>query len=125
MQVGSKKIAPFSRQPLSLFSKTAFIALLGSAIICGFMSIFSHILLIFCALTVLVAGLVAMGMRWAPLAGGLVSGGFLYLLLFQEPFPLYHLSHPKDALDTVLVSFFMFIVISLWLWSLLVACGAS
>ncbi|HYL43857.1 MAG TPA: plastocyanin/azurin family copper-binding protein [Ktedonobacteraceae bacterium] len=115
----------FSRQPLSALGKTAFASLLGMTILCGFMSIFSFALLVTTAIVLLSTVLVAIGIRWAPLLGSLLSGYILYVFLFQVSFPVYHLLHPKDALDSTALSFGIFVIIVLILSCAIVAFGAG
>lgn len=94
-------------------------------VLCGILSFFSSALLITTAVGLLSAILVAMGIRWAPLFGSLLSSYILYVFLIQESFPVYHLVHPKDALSNTAISFGLFIIILLILACTVVALGAG
>ncbi|MDQ2713872.1 MAG: hypothetical protein M3Z08_03090 [Chloroflexota bacterium] len=128
IEVTSAKPRIFSRQPLSTLGKTAVAALVGMIILCGLMSFFSVVLLITTVIVLLGTILVALGIRWAPLLGILMSGYMLYVFLIKESFPVYHLIHPKDAYgpgNLPALSFGIFVIIVLILWCAIVALGAS
>jgi plastocyanin len=56
------------------------------------------------AVNLLVAFLIGAGFRWAPIPGAVITGGGVLYTLFGNPYPIYHLSHPKsDSLFVVLV----------------------
>jgi plastocyanin len=56
------------------------------------------------AVNLLVAILIGAGFRWAPIPGAVITGGGVLYTLFGNPYPIYHLSHPKsDPLFAVLV----------------------
>ena len=110
----------FSRRPLSSFGKIAIAALLGVTVFCGIMSaiVVSIPLMISSVVVLLGAVLVATGIRWTPLIGGLLSALLLYYFLVRSSFPIYHLTHPREDL-------FLFVITLLILVCMVVAVGAS
>jgi plastocyanin len=110
----------FSRQPLSTLGRLSVIALIGGALSSGGLALLIGLpdnvaLLITTAALLLMAGLVALGLRWTPLLGSLLSGIFLTIMSGQ-PDVIYHMTHPKEGnfasfvLDTLL---FAFLVVTL------------
>ncbi len=56
------------------------------------------------AVNLLVALLIGAGFRWAPIPGAVITGGGVIYTIFGNPYPIYHLTHPKsDPLFSVLV----------------------
>jgi plastocyanin len=53
-------------------------------------------LLIVAALFVAGVWITALGFRWGPLPGAIISAAYLVFLLVGNPYPIYHLGHPKD-----------------------------
>ena len=93
------------RHPMTALGKLIFgIALfLGSFALLG--GIFTHSISLYGTATVniLLAALIFVGVRWAPIVGAVVSGaGVVYALAFN-PYPAYHLSHPSDPLFVPIV----------------------
>jgi plastocyanin len=125
MNVEANKMSVFARQPLSALGKTAVAALVGMVILCGIMSIFSGTLLVITVIALVCTLLVATGIRWTPLLGGIMSGYILYVFLIQVAYPVYHLVHPKDALSNPWISFVLFVIILLVVWCSVVALGTS
>ena len=120
MNKASNSATIFSCQPLSTLSKLSVTALLGSALSSGGLALLIGLpdnvpLLITTAALLLMAGLVAIGLRWTPLLGALLSGIFLTIMSGQ-PEVIYHMTHPKEGdfasfvLDTLL---FAFLVVTL------------
>src|SRR6266581_1138860 len=112
MQTEIKNRRFFTRQPLSVFSKIAVAMFFGMTILCGIMSFFSSLeqVTVVGSMLLLSAVLILTRIRWMPLVGSLITGLLLYLLLFKEPLPIYYLFHPKDALNTTLLSFTMYMI---------------
>ncbi len=113
----------FGRQPLSTLGKLSVAVLLGSALSSGGLALLIGLpdnvpLLITTATLLFVTGLVALGLRWTPLLGTLLSGVFLTIMSMQ-PDVIYHITRPKEGnflsfmLDILLFAFFV------------VACGAT
>ena len=125
MSAEANKTAVFAREPLSALGKTAVAALAGLVVLCGIMSIFSRTLLVITVIALVFTVLVATGIRWAPLLGAIASCYILYVFLIQVAYPVYHLVHPKDALSSPWVSFVLFVIILLVIWSAIVALGTS
>jgi plastocyanin len=127
MKVESTKLGFFSRRPLSAFSKTAVATLLGVIVLGVLMWLAVGVIpfLYIASVMLLLAGLILSGIRWMPLLGSLVGIFFLYVLLFQTTFPLYHLSHPKDAVSNPLLSFGLFVIIAVILWCMVMTVGAG
>jgi len=124
----SSQLALHPRQRLSAVSKFNVAALFGLTALCGIMSFFSFALLITTILVLLSALLVVTGIRWTPLLGSLLSGYVLYVFLFKESFPVYHLIHPKDAYGIghqTAISFGIFVIILLILCCAVMAIGTG
>ncbi len=116
----------FFRRPLTALEKCSFIGLLGSGILLAALGIFSVQALLTGVLLLVSAGIVRMGIRWAPGVGALLSGANLVFLLVGNGYPVYHLTHPKDAqLQPAAAQFPIFIAIVILLAFLILACGAS
>lgn len=116
----------FARRPLTALEKLSVIGLLGSGILLCPLGIFSLPALLAGILLLLSAGFVWTGIRWAPAVGALVSGSNLVFLLVGNGYPVYHLTHPKDAqLQPAAAQFPIFVVIVILLAFLIVAFGAS
>ncbi len=89
------------RQPLAALGILTVLALLGQALaLAGLMLVAGLIippLLILAVITLVVAGLVATGIRWAPLLGSLYSLGTLISGLVTQQYLPYHLTHPGEV----------------------------
>jgi len=120
MNKASNNTTIFGRQPLSTLGKLSVTALLGGALSSGGLALIIGLpdnvpLLITTAALLIVAGLVALGLRWIPVLGTLLSGIFLTFMSGQ-PDVIYHMTHPKEGnfapfvLDTLL---FAFLVVTL------------
>lgn len=120
MNEASNSTTIFSRQPLSTLGKLSVTALLGAALSSSGLALIIGLpdnvpLLITTAALLLIAGLIALGLRWTPLLGVLLSGIFLTIMSGQ-PEVIYHMTHPKEGgftsfvLDTLL---FAFLVVTL------------
>ncbi|HLZ58598.1 MAG TPA: plastocyanin/azurin family copper-binding protein [Ktedonosporobacter sp.] len=120
-----KKI--FARQPLSALGKVAAGIILAIAIVLGILglAVAQMGLVINALVLLLIAAVVATGIRWTPLLVSLVCGGALYVFVFQSSFPLYHLAHPKDAYDPWWLAYIIFIMISILFWCMLMGLGAG
>lgn len=132
MQIESKKRHFFTRRPLTALSKTVVVSLFGIIIAWTAIAVVIRIvpLLIISGVMLLVAGIVATGIRWTPLLGSLMSGIFLYVFAFKASWPAYHLAHPKDAYGggdprISWLSFAMFVVMLLFFWGATVGCVAG
>lgn len=121
------RVSLLPRQPQSALGKVAVTALLVITVMCIALSLLvANVSILIVAVCVyLCAALIALGLRWAPLLGALISALFLYVFLLKTSFPLYHLQHPKTALGDTPISFVMFVYIVIILWCMLVALGAS
>src|SRR5215470_4755890 len=75
-------------------------------------------LLIIAALLAAGAWLTAAGLRWGPIPGALIGAGNLVFLVVGNPYPLYHLSHPRDL-------FAVFVAIALGFGLAALTFGAS
>jgi plastocyanin len=121
MNVETKNTRVFARQPLAALGKLTVGALVGSAVLCGVLTLLIGAdgigLLILAAILLLGAVLVATGIRWTPLLGTLLGVGLL-TVFFSVPYVSYHLTNPKEA-------FGFFVVIVLIIACLVVALGAS
>lgn len=119
--------ALFSRQPLAVLGKTTVVALLGTTVLWGALSalVGNFTIFVIASSAFLMAILVETGIRWMPLAGGLLCGYLAYTLLFVESFPIFHLEHPKDALGNTAISFVTFLMIVLMIWWAVVGLGAG
>src|SRR5215470_1934106 len=89
------------RQPLAALGILTVLASLGQALaLAGLMLVAGLIippLLILAVITLVVAGLVATGIRWAPLLGSLYSLGTLISGLVTQQYLPYHLTHPGEV----------------------------
>lgn len=121
-----------TRRPLSVFSKIVIGSLLGIATLWGVLAIIlgQTNLLYTTIIILLVVGFIATGVRWAPALGSLLCSMFFAVFLFASSFPLYHLSHPKDAygigdnLKTFL-SYVMFVVILVLFWCMIATIASG
>ena len=94
-----------ARQPLATLGKLTVAALLGDAL--AFLVLWLTILLssgafvaqlIIVALSLLVvAGIVATGVRWTPLLGAVAGLGTMIGGVFTQQYFLYHLTHPAEG----------------------------
>ncbi len=118
----------FSRRPLTIFSQLVTTVLLLLTIFLTLLAVFvakSTILLIVSISMFLIAGLVASGIRWAPLLGSLICSFCMYAFVAQSAFPLYHLAHPKDAYNPWQLSYIIFIVIVILFWGMLLTFASG
>lgn len=127
-----KKRVSSPHPPLSIFSKTAIVALL---IISGYWialaSFVPHNAGLYSAVAVVVGitALIATGIRWTPVLGTVFCSLSLYAFIFQSTFPLYHLAHPKDAYGAgspwLAYLFFTAIVVLFWCMGVTVVAGIA
>ncbi len=119
-----------TRQPLSVFGRLAAATLLATALLFTTLRLVigsdgGIVLFIIAAVLLAAAGVVATGLRWAPVLEVLLSTVLLYVFLFVVPFPVYHLTHPTAASENAMLSFVLFVLIVLILWCLVVGWGAG
>ncbi len=103
MQVTSHR-GFWSRQPLAALGKLTAAALFGSALAFALLLLtillagaFVLPLLIVAVSLLLVAGIIATGLRWAPLLGALAGLGTLIGGVFTQQYFVYHLTHPAEV----------------------------
>lgn len=98
-------LAILSRQPLAALGKLTAAALIGAAlafailwltILLGTGDFVLPLFLVAIAL-LLVAGVVATGVRWTPLLGALMGLGTIIGGVFTQQYFLYHLTHPTEV----------------------------
>jgi plastocyanin len=94
----------WSRQPLAALGKLTAAALFGSALAFALLLLtillagaFVLPLLIVAVVLLVVAGIIATGLRWAPLLGALVGLGTLIGGVFTQQYFVYHLTHPAEV----------------------------
>jgi hypothetical protein len=94
----------WSRQPLAALGKLTAAALFGAGL--AFATLLLTILLagafvlpllIVAVSLLLVAGIIATGLRWAPLLGALLGLGTLIGGVFTQQYFVYHLTHPAEV----------------------------
>jgi plastocyanin len=89
------------RQPLSPLGKLTLAALLGSALAFLVQTFligeFNIPLVTITILLIIAVGLVATGIRWAPLLASLLSLGITFGSLFFQSYTIYHLTHPAEV----------------------------
>jgi plastocyanin len=120
MNTVNKHTTIFSRQPVSVLGKLSITTLLGAALSSGSLALLiglpDNLPLIATTTTLLlIAGLIALGHRWTPLLGTLLSAIFLTVMSGQ-PDVLYHITHPKEggfASFTFDILLFAFLVVTL------------
>jgi len=117
----------FARQPLSPLGKVAAAVLLAIAVVLGILglAVAQMALVINALVLLLLAGTVFSGIRWTPLLTSLLCGAALYAFVFQSSFPLYHLSHPKDAYNPWWLAYIIFIMITILFWCMLLGLGSG
>jgi hypothetical protein len=113
-----------ARQPLSALGKTTVRVLIGMVIVSGILALFSSPLFIFTLIALVCTVLVARGIRWASLLAAIASGAIV-VYMFQNSASAYLLTHPKDALGGLVVSFALFVVILLDICIAIAAAGTS
>jgi plastocyanin len=115
-----------ARRPLSALSKVSLSGLIASAVLILPFGFFAWPLFIVGAALALVAVLVGRGFRWAPILGTLLSGVILVYLFVGSGYPVYHLTHPRNAdLQPAAAQFPIFIGVVILLAVLILACGGS
>jgi hypothetical protein len=94
----------WSRQPLATLGKLTAAALIGSALAYATLLLtillsgaFVLPLLIVAVVLLFVAGIIATGLRWAPLLGALVGLGTMIGGVFTQQYFVYHLTHPAEV----------------------------
>jgi len=112
----------FFPQSVSPFSKASLGALLVHASLFAGLGLGVHVpqALIIAGVELLIAALIAFGVRWAPILGSFIGTMALYVFTATTGFPIHHLTHPKDAFGYNVfptLSFLMYIVISGLFWS--------
>src|SRR5690242_2764294 len=86
-----------TRRPLTALEKLGFICLLITGVL-SIPFVFFSVPSFFFGLGLLVSAvLIRLRLRWASLLGALISGANLLFLLFVNGYPVYHLTHPRDA----------------------------
>lgn len=100
---GTRQNVLFSRQPLAALGKLTAVSLLGEALayLLLLLAIGTFILpLLIVALALLVvAGIVATGIRWTPLFGATAGLGTLLGGIFSQQYFGYHLTHPAEGVS--------------------------
>lgn len=115
-----------ARQPLSALSKVSRAGLIASGVLILPFGFFVWPLFMVGAVVLVVAGLVWRGFRWAPILGTLLSGVILVFLFSASGYPVYHLTHPRNAdLQPAAAQFPIFIGVVLLLAVLILAFGGS
>lgn len=121
MSVETKNTRAIKRQPLATLGQLTVGALVGSAVLCGGLTLLIGAdgigLLVVAAVLLLGTVLVATGIRWTPLLGTLLGAGLL-IVFFNVPYVPYHLANPREE-------FGFFVVIVLIMACLIVALGSG
>lgn len=119
-------------QPLSIFTRTAIVILmtLTSFLVILGVIIRQPSILNTAGLMMLLVALMLAGFRWVPILASAIGVLVLVIFSFVADFPLYHLSHPKDAYGAGVfpqISFLMFVAMSLIFWgcALLIITGVA
>jgi plastocyanin len=122
MNATTPRIGLFTRRPLARLDRFSLAALLVSAFWCGLFALFPGARggpLPYLAVGLLVsAGLVAYGMRWAPILGAVLSGVVLVTMFTLTGYTMYHLTQPQ-------AQFPIFVIVLLFVASLVAACGIT
>jgi hypothetical protein len=95
----------WSRRPLAALGKLTVAALIGSAL--GYITLLLTILVatgafimplfIVAVALLIVAGIIATGIRWTPMLGALMGLGTLIGGVFTQQYFVYHLTHPAEG----------------------------
>jgi len=92
-----------TRQPLAVLGRISLFAQITSAVLSAVGGVVLQLLvghglplLIVAALVAAGAWMTPSGFRWGPLPGAFISAAYLAFLLVGNPYPIYHLGHPKD-----------------------------
>src|SRR5258708_6692878 len=100
---GTRQNVIFSRQKLSALGKLTLASLLGEALAYLLLLVaigtFILPLLIVALALLIVAGIVATGMRWTPLFGALAGLGTMIGGIFSQQYFPYHLTHPAEGVS--------------------------
>jgi plastocyanin len=116
----------FSHRPASFLSRITIASLLGASVCCGLLALVAGTpVFVITVVLLLIAALLTIGLRWMPLLGSIAGGLAIYVFIHYTSLPLYHLSHPKDALSSSLLSFGLFADIVLIFLCSLLTCGAG
>lgn len=116
----------FSHRPVSLLSRITIASLLGASVCCGLLALVAGTpVFVIAVLLLMIAALLTINLRWMPLLGSIAGGLAIYIFLHFTSLPLYHLSHPKDALNSSLLSFGLFADIVLIFLCSFLACVAG
>ncbi len=122
-EAGTQKEA---RRRLTALSKVSLSGLIASTVLILPFGFFAWPLFIVGAALAVIAVLVGRGYRWAAILGTLVSGAILVFLFFGNGYPVYHLTHPRNAdLQPAVAQFPIFIGVVILLAVLILACGGS
>jgi len=114
------------RRPLTTLEKLGFACLLIAGILSAPFIFFSPPSAVSVLALVVSAGLIQTRLRWAPIVGALVSGSDMIYLLFVNGYPVYHLTHPRDAqLQPAAAQFPIFIAVVVLLTIMLIAFGST
>lgn len=115
-----------TRKYLPTLSKVTMVTTLVSALCFVSLKIITSIgtTQIIAGILAVVALLIATRIRWVPLISGLLSGFFLFILLFSLHFVINLLAHPQNAMSPVEVPIIVILLVSLAL-SLIVGIAAT
>lgn len=115
-----------TRKYLPTLSKVTMVTTLVSALCFVSLKIITGIgtTQIIAGILVVVALLIATRIRWMPLISGLLSGFFLFILLFSLHFVTELLTHPQNAMSPLEVPVIVILLVSLAL-SLIVGIAAT
>src|SRR5579871_495588 len=114
------------RQPLTALTKVSRTSLLASGVLILPFGFFAWPLFIVSAALLVIAVLVWRGYRWAPILGTLLSAILLVFLFVGNGYPVYHLTHPRDAdLQPAVAQYPIFLGVVILLSVLVLAFGGS
>lgn len=114
------------RRPLTALTKVSRTSLLASGVLILPFGFFAWPLFIVSAALLVIAVLVWRGYRWAPILGTLLSAILLVFLFVGNGYPVYHLTHPRDAdLQPAVAQYPIFLGVVILLSVLVLALGGS
>ncbi len=114
------------RQPLTALTKVSRTSLLASGVLILPFGFFAWPLFIVSAALLVIAVLVWRGYRWEPILGTLLSAILLVFLFVGNGYPVYHLTHPRDAdLQPAVAQYPIFLGVVILLSVLVLAFGGS
>lgn len=119
-------------QPLSVFSRTLVVILLGFDSLLAILGTVIHQanIMMTVGVELLIITLILSGVRWAPILGTITGSFVIIVFSFFSDFPLAHLSHPKDVygpgvLPAIAFLIFCVILLSYWCSAMLVVNGIA